>query len=130
MPKHRLRKQNTNYCQYCDEYLSRTGYFKHRKAYYNPATDRWLKKASIELKRPGPKPCGETENNQDLYTSYSKDSTDEKDIWSCSSSGEEEMEILGSDQSKDQNAYKYDNDVHLGVSSLLEDNQHDHGNNE
>lgn len=36
------------YCEHCDETLSRSAYWKHRKAYFNPTTNEWTKKEPSE----------------------------------------------------------------------------------
>ena len=44
----RLRKQSRQFCGHCNEYLSRTAFWKHRKAYYDVQSERWTSKDDAE----------------------------------------------------------------------------------
>ena len=45
---HRLRKQSRLFCGHCDEYLSRTAFWKHRKLYYDLHNECWTRKDDAE----------------------------------------------------------------------------------
>lgn len=60
---------------HCDEILSKSSYWKHRKAYFNPTTNEWTRKSTIlEQERQ------KQEESQHLWVNESS-----RDIWSCSS---------------------------------------------
>lgn len=40
----RLRKQTRVWCGHCNEYLSRSTFWKHRQAYYDVKSERWITK--------------------------------------------------------------------------------------
>ena len=38
----RSRKQNKIFCSHCNEYLSKSAFWKHRRSYYDVQNERWI----------------------------------------------------------------------------------------
>lgn len=47
----RRRKQRCIYCDHCDEYISRSAFWKHRKSFFDVKTGIWTTKTSIQSKK-------------------------------------------------------------------------------
>lgn len=46
LPRSRFRMQSSINCGHCEEYLSRTSFWRHRKACYNEKSGKWTKKTT------------------------------------------------------------------------------------
>jgi len=75
---HCLRKQSRLLCAHCNEYLSRTAFWKHRQLYYDVHYECWTRKDDAEefkqemetaLRRASP--AGFTAENTNLFSSGS-----------------------------------------------------------
>ena len=83
---HRLRKQSRLLCGHCNEYLSRTAFWKHRQLYYDVHNECWTRKDDAE------------EFKQEMETalrgasaaSFTAENTNH--IFSSDSSGEDDLE--------------------------------------
>ena len=84
---HRLREQSRLLCGHCNEYLSRTAFWKHRQLYYDVHNECWTRKDDAEefkqemetaLRRASP--AGFTAENTNLFSS---DSSGEDDLESA-----------------------------------------------
>ena len=42
LPPRRIKRKRV-YCDHCDNYLSKSTYYRHRSKYYNIATGKWIK---------------------------------------------------------------------------------------
>lgn len=79
---HRLRKQTRLLCRHCNEYLSRTAFWKHRQLYYDVQNERWTRKDDAEEFKQEREtslrsPAGVTAKNTNPFSS---DSSGEEDL--------------------------------------------------
>ena len=105
----RLRKESRVFCEHCNEYLSRSAFWKHRKRYYDVHNERWTNKGEAER-------LGQEEKRA-KHDHDARVTMDGDFIWPSESSSDEELEvvygegmkqpfkILGND---DQTTYKTD----------------------
>lgn len=82
---HRLRKQSRLLCGHCNEYLSRTAFWKHRQLYYDVQNECWTRKDDAE------------EIKQDMETALRSASpagfaAENTNLFSSDSSGEDDLE--------------------------------------
>lgn len=84
---HRLRKQSRLFCGHCNEYLSRTAFWKHRQLYYDVHNECWARKddaeefkQEMETALRDASPAGFTAENTNLFSS---DSSGEDDLESA-----------------------------------------------
>ena len=81
---HRLRKQSRLLCRHCNEYLSRTAFWKHRQLYYDVHNECWKRKDDVEEFKQEMEPAlrgasaaGFTAENTNIFSS---DSSGEDDL--------------------------------------------------
>ena len=59
-------RANQSYCEHCDENLTRSQYFKHKKKYYNDKDGTWQRKGSISVDRfPVPDPFDQSSSDEE-----------------------------------------------------------------
>jgi hypothetical protein len=85
----RQRRNTALYCGHCAEVLSRAAYWKHRKAYYNPRTEKWTTKEFLELQR-----CKRKQSHDLKKTENSLSQDDITDLWPSVSSDDDDLETI------------------------------------
>ena len=81
----RLRKSQNTYCGHCGECLSRSAFWKHRKAFYDAKSGSWTTKENLASEK-----CKGAKHEPSSSNSSSNSS--EGLLWQMSSSEDEDME--------------------------------------
>ena len=85
----RLRKQSRLFCGHCNEYLSRTAFWKHRKAYYDVQNERWVTQDISEPNEQTTKRAKYQSSDSDRETTTG---TGDAEEWPSNSLGDEEID--------------------------------------